>query len=193
MFVLDDPEEYTPDLWPLMSRLWREKVAPAIRDSLEHAVAIQTAKRPSKAATQAMTECPMWNSAAALNQETNMSKIATGNGLGPVRPATPMGEAYPTMLDEKRPPAAVLPVGNRLAVLRDTPAQQTKNGLWLPTQGQQPMNSGVVYMVGGDLKVTPAPEPGDRVIFSRFAGQEIKVGDDTYLIITENDVLCILP
>lgn len=180
MFVLDDPEEYTPDLWPEMSRLWREKVAPAIRDSLERAVAIQTAN----AATQAMTECPMWNSAAALNQETNMSEIV---------PMTPMGQAYPTLLDERRPPAAVLPVGNRLAVLRDTPAQQTKNGLWLPTQGQQPMNSGVVYMVGGDLKVTPAPEPGDRVIFSRFAGQEIKVGDDTYLIITENDVLCILP
>ena len=49
-------------------------------------------------------------------------------------------------------------------------------------------SAGVVEQVGSDVTYV---KPGDHVIFSSYAGDEFKVGDETYLLLRESDILAV--
>jgi len=92
----------------------------------------------------------------------------------------------------------IKPLSNRVLVKRSK-ALSTKGGILLPDSAQEKPKEGTVIAVGpGKMdeegKVAPMNvKPGDCVLFTSYAGTEVKSSDDEdYLIMTEEDLLGIL-
>jgi chaperonin GroES len=92
----------------------------------------------------------------------------------------------------------ITPLGDRVVVKRLEAEQKTKGGIVLPDTAKEKPKQGEVVAVGAgkvlDSGETQEPQvkTGDRVIFSSFAGTEVSVGDEEYLIMSESDVLAVV-
>jgi chaperonin GroES len=90
------------------------------------------------------------------------------------------------------------PIGDRVIVQRLGSAEKSKGGLYLPDTAQEKPQEGKVIAVGsGKLlkngKVVPlAVKPGDRILFGKYSGSEIKVDDKEYVFLNEDDILAIV-
>lgn len=93
----------------------------------------------------------------------------------------------------------IQPLGNRVLVRRSK-VKTTKGGILLPDSAQEKPKEGVVVAVGpgevsesGEKKV-PSLSAGDRVLFSSYAGTEVKSNDleEELLILNEDEILGIL-
>lgn len=92
----------------------------------------------------------------------------------------------------------VQPLGDRVIVQALEPEEETRGGIILPDTAKEKPQQGKVLAVGsGKLldngqKVALEVSVGDTVIFSKYAGTEIKLGDEEYLILSERDILAIV-
>lgn len=92
---------------------------------------------------------------------------------------------------------AIKPLSNRILVKR-LKAETSKGGILLPDSAQEKPREGEVVAVGpgkqnDDGKVEPMTlKVGDRVLFTNYAGTEVKCGEDECLVMAEDDVLGIL-
>ena len=92
----------------------------------------------------------------------------------------------------------LIPLGDRVVVEREESGLKTAGGILLPDSAKDKPARGVVVSVGeGKLndKGTRQPlqvKPGDRVVFTSYAGEPFKVGDDELLLMREDDILAIL-
>jgi chaperonin GroES len=90
------------------------------------------------------------------------------------------------------------PLNDKLVVQRVEAEEKTKGGIVLPDTAKEKPKEGVVMCVGsGKLLENGERAPlqvkeKDRVIFSSYAGTEIKVDGVEYLIMNEDDVLAIV-
>lgn len=89
------------------------------------------------------------------------------------------------------------PLGNRLVVER-LKAQTSKGGILLPDSAQEKPREGNVIAVGpgkrneeGQIELMTV-KVGDKVLFGSYSGTEVKLGDEEFLILSEEDVLGIL-
>ena len=91
----------------------------------------------------------------------------------------------------------LVPLGDRVVLKRAEAETKTAGGIVLPDSAKDKPQRGDVIAVGeGHVKSngTKAPltvKPGDHVIFSSYAGDEFKVGDETFLLLREGDILAI--
>lgn len=93
----------------------------------------------------------------------------------------------------------IKPLGNRILIQR-AKAQTTKGGILLPDTAQEKPKEGIVLAVGpgkvdeNGVRSTLTVKVGDRVLFSSYAGTEVKnaSGDEEGLIISEDEILGIL-
>lgn len=92
----------------------------------------------------------------------------------------------------------IKPLGNRVLVQR-AKAQTSKGGILLPDTAQEKPKEGLVIAVGpGKIdeegkKHSLNVKEGDRVLFSSYAGTEVKEDDIEYLIMSEDDILGVIP
>jgi chaperonin GroES len=92
----------------------------------------------------------------------------------------------------------VRPLHDRLLVRRIEEEEKTKGGLIIPdTAKEKPMEGKVVAAGKGkvdeDGKLRPLDvHKGDRVLFSKYSGTEIRLEGDEHLILREDDVLAVL-
>ena len=92
----------------------------------------------------------------------------------------------------------LIPLGDRIVVEREESEQKTAGGILLPDSAKDKPARGVVVSVGEgklDQKGQRHPlqvKPGDRVVFTSYAGEPFKVGDAELLLMREDDVLAIL-
>ncbi|EAQ80704.1 chaperonin [Blastopirellula marina DSM 3645] len=99
---------------------------------------------------------------------------------------------------EFNPKMKIVPLGDNLVVKRLDAEETTAGGIVLPTAAQEKPKQGRVLSVGdGRLLVDGKRAPhdvkeGDRVLFSSWAGTEIKVGDQELLIMSEAEILAVL-
>lgn len=90
------------------------------------------------------------------------------------------------------------PLNDKILVRRLDAEEKTKGGIILPEKAKEKPREGVVKAVGeGKLldtgkRATLQVKNGDRVIFSSYAGNEIKVNGEELLILGEEDVLAIV-
>ena len=90
------------------------------------------------------------------------------------------------------------PIGDRVIVQRVGSAEKTRSGLYLPDTAQEKPQEGKVIAVGSGRtlktgKVVPlAVRPGDRILFGKYSGSEIKVDDKEYVFLSEDDILAII-
>ena len=92
----------------------------------------------------------------------------------------------------------IKPLFDRVLVQRLEEDTKTKGGIIIPdTAKERPMEGKVVAVgqgkVSEDGRVTPlGVKAGDRVLFGKYAGTEIKIDNEEFLIIREEEVLGIL-
>jgi len=92
----------------------------------------------------------------------------------------------------------IRPLGDKVLVKRVEAEAKTAGGIVLPDTAKEKPKRGVVQAVGdGRLldtgeRSTMQVSKGDEVLFSSYAGTEIKVDGEEFLIIDEGDILAIL-
>jgi chaperonin GroES len=92
----------------------------------------------------------------------------------------------------------IKPLGDRVVVERVEAEEMTAGGIVLPDTAKEKPKQGLIVAVGdGGLsdkgeRIPMRVKKGDRVVFASFAGTEVTLGDQEYLIVREEDVLGIL-
>ncbi len=92
----------------------------------------------------------------------------------------------------------IRPLHDRLLVRRMKEEEKTAGGIIIPDTAKEKPQRGEVVATGNgrvtdDGKVRPMEvKTGDKVLFSKYAGTDLKLGSEEYLMITESDVLGIL-
>ncbi len=92
----------------------------------------------------------------------------------------------------------IKPLGDRIVIKRLEAEATTKGGIVLPDTAKEKPKQGEVVAVGeGKVLESGETQPmqvevGDRVIFGSYAGTDVTVGDDDYLILSESDVLAVV-
>ena len=92
----------------------------------------------------------------------------------------------------------IQPLGDRVVVKALARETVTKSGLVLPDTAKEKPQEGEVLAVGpgkvldNGKRTTPEVKVGERVLFARYAGTEIKMDGEEYLILRENDVMGIV-
>jgi chaperonin GroES len=94
--------------------------------------------------------------------------------------------------------ASLRPLNDKVIVRRVEAEDQTAGGIYLPDQAKEKPKEGVIEAVG-DGKLLDSGErggfqvkPGDRVLFSSYAGTEVKVEGEELMVMGEEDILAIL-
>lgn len=91
----------------------------------------------------------------------------------------------------------IKPLADRVVVKVLTGEEVTRGGIVLPdTAKEKPQEAEVVAVGAGRLledgkRVTPEVKVGDRVIFAKYGGSEIKLDGVDYLILRESDILAV--
>jgi chaperonin GroES len=92
----------------------------------------------------------------------------------------------------------IRPLHDRILVKRIEEEEKTKGGIIIPDTAKEKPQEGRVVAAGKgkvdeDGKVRPLDvKAGDRVLFSKYSGTEVKLEGEEHLIIREDDVLAIL-
>lgn len=87
------------------------------------------------------------------------------------------------------------PLQDRILVQRIEEAKTTKGGIIIPDSAKEKPAEGKVVAVGNgklgeDGKRIPLDiKKGDRILFSKYGGTDVKIDDEDYLIMREDDVL----
>jgi chaperonin GroES len=94
--------------------------------------------------------------------------------------------------------AKIVPLGDKVLVRRLEAVEKTKGGIVLPDTAKEKPKEGRVVAVGDGKLLDDGTRAkfqvkrGDRILFSSYAGTEIKVEGDEYLIMAEEDVLAVI-
>jgi chaperonin GroES len=94
--------------------------------------------------------------------------------------------------------AGIQPLADRVLLKRIEEEQQTKGGIIVPDTAKEKPQQGKVAEVGpGRLteagkRVPLEVKKGNKVLFGKYAGTEVSVGDQEYLILREDDILAII-
>jgi chaperonin GroES len=92
----------------------------------------------------------------------------------------------------------IRPLGDRILVKRIQEEEKTKGGIIIPDTAKEKPQEGRVVAVGkgkmtedGKL-LAPDVKAGDRILFGKYAGSEIKLEGEEHLILREDDILGVL-
>ncbi len=92
----------------------------------------------------------------------------------------------------------IRPLGDRILVKRIKEEEKTKGGIIIPDSAKEKPQEGKVVAVGkgkvtedGKL-VAPEVKAGDKVLFGKYSGSEIKLDGEDHLILREDDILGVL-
>ena len=91
----------------------------------------------------------------------------------------------------------LVPLSDRVVLKQLEAEETTKSGIILTSQTQEkPQQAEVVAVGPGGLvdgkEVTMHVKVGDVVIFSKYAGNEVKLDDEEYIIVKQSDILAIV-
>ena len=92
----------------------------------------------------------------------------------------------------------VVPLNDKIVVKRLEAEEKTAGGIVLPDRAKEKPRQGKILSVGeGKLldngkRASFQVKEGDRVLFSSYAGNEVNLDGDEYLIMSEDDILAVL-
>lgn len=99
----------------------------------------------------------------------------------------------------KKSDTGIRPLHDKILVKRDDAETKTSSGIFLPESGKERPKTGTVQAVGDGALNTETGEripltvkKGDRMIFTSYAGTEIKLDGTDYLMMSEDDVLAVI-
>jgi len=92
----------------------------------------------------------------------------------------------------------IRPLGDRILVKRIKEEEKTKGGIIIPDTAKEKPQEGKVVAVGKGKKTDEGKvialdvKAGDRILFGKYSGSEIKLENEEHLILREDDILGIL-
>ncbi len=91
----------------------------------------------------------------------------------------------------------LVPLGDRVVLKQLAAEETTKSGIVLPGQNKEkPQQAEVVAVGPGGMvdgkEVKMEVKVGDQVIYSKYAGNEVKVEDEEFIIVKQNDILAVI-
>ncbi|HHW07304.1 MAG TPA: co-chaperone GroES [Clostridia bacterium] len=92
----------------------------------------------------------------------------------------------------------IQPLGDRVVIQVVEAEEKTKGGIVLPDTAKEKPQKGIVKAVGNGRvsengeKIPVEVAVGDTVIFARYAGTEVKIDGEEYLIMSERDILAVV-
>jgi chaperonin GroES len=92
----------------------------------------------------------------------------------------------------------VKPLQDRVLIKRIQEEEKTKGGIIIPDAAKEKPIEGIVVAVGdgkvleNGTRVAPQVKAGDKILFGKYSGTEIKVDGEEHLILREDDILGIV-
>lgn len=92
----------------------------------------------------------------------------------------------------------IKPLGERIVLKVLESEEKTKSGIVIPDTAKEKPQMGEVLAVGSGRvldngqKVALEVKPGDKVLFAKYAGTEVKLDGEQYMVLKESDVLAIV-
>ena len=90
----------------------------------------------------------------------------------------------------------LIPLSDKLVLRPIVQEEVLASGIVIPDTAKEKPNQGEVVAVGpgrrdDDGKLIPVDVVvGDRVLYAKYTGQEVKVENEEYIVLTEKDILC---
>jgi len=104
----------------------------------------------------------------------------------------------PATATKKRTKVTLQPLGDKVVVERDSTEEKTAGGIYIPDAAKDKPARGTIIAVGtgkllddgtrGKMQV----KKGDRVLFTSYAPETIKLDDDELLLMSETDILAVI-
>jgi chaperonin GroES len=104
----------------------------------------------------------------------------------------------PTATKETKTKIKLQPIGERIVVRREESESTTKGGIVLPDNAKEKPARGQVVALGTGKLLNDGTrsksqlKEGDRVLFSSYAGETVKIDGDEFLLMREDDVLAVI-
>src|SRR5690554_4181497 len=99
---------------------------------------------------------------------------------------------------KKRSKVTLQPLGDKVVVERDSTEEKTAGGIYIPDTAKDKPSRGTIIAVGtgkllddgtrGNMQV----KTGDRVLFTSYAPETIKLDDEELLLMSESDILAVI-
>ena len=91
----------------------------------------------------------------------------------------------------------LVPLGDRVVLKQTENEETTKSGIILAAKAQEkPVTAEVIAVGPGGMvdgkEVTMQVKVGDQVIYSKYAGNEVKLDEEEYVIVKQSDILAIV-
>jgi chaperonin GroES len=106
--------------------------------------------------------------------------------------------ATPTKKKSSSTKVTLQPLGDKVVVEREESQEKTSGGIYIPDAAKDKPTRGTIIAVGtgkllddgtrGQMQV----KKGDRVLFTSYAPETIKIGDEEYLLMSETDILAVI-
>ena len=89
---------------------------------------------------------------------------------------------------------SIKPLSDRVVIKPEPAEEKTSSGLYIPDTAKEKPQNGTVVAVGqgrfeNGTKIDMTVKEGDTVLYGKYAGTEIRLGDDDVLIMRESDIL----
>ena len=97
-----------------------------------------------------------------------------------------------------QPSSPIKPLGNRVVIKAVAREEMTRSGIVLPDTAKEKPQEGKIVAVGpgrvsdDGIRLPMELKVGDTVIYAKYAGSEVKLDSEEYLIVSENDVLAVV-
>jgi chaperonin GroES len=91
----------------------------------------------------------------------------------------------------------LVPLGDKVVLKQLVAEETTKSGIVLPGQAKEkPQQAEVVAVGPGGVvdgkEVTMLVKVGDKVIYSKYAGTEVKLGEEEFIVVKQNDIVAVV-
>jgi chaperonin GroES len=92
----------------------------------------------------------------------------------------------------------IKPLGERVVIKVLESEEKTKSGILLPDTAKEKPQMGKIIAVGpgkvldNGQKMAPEVKVGDKVLFAKYAGTEVKLDEEEYTVLKESDILAVI-
>lgn len=91
----------------------------------------------------------------------------------------------------------LVPLGDKVVLKQLVAEETTKSGIVLPGQAKEKPQQAEVIAVGpggvvDGKEVTMQVKVGDKVIFSKYAGTEVKLDEEEFIVVKQNDIVAVI-
>ena len=91
----------------------------------------------------------------------------------------------------------LVPLGDRVVIKALVAEETTKSGIVLPGQAKEKPSQAEVVAVGpggvvDGKEVTMQVKPGDKIIYSKYSGTEVKIEEEDLIIVKQSDILAVI-